>query len=65
MDGNAIRQSYYLRIDTFGVFACDSKTNRELLAVSYIEGKVDKAIDAIKANLSDARLVGARFPNAR
>lgn len=58
-------QCYYLRIDTFGVFAYDTKTGKELLAVSYAGDKVDKAIDTIKARLSNARLAGARFPNVR
>ena len=54
-------QCYYLRIDTFGVYAYDTKTGKELLAVSYVGGKVNKAIDTIKTSLSGARLIGARF----
>lgn len=61
MDDNAIRQCYYLRIDNFGVFAYDAKTNKELLAVGYTRGRVDGAINTIKNQLCGARLVGARF----
>ena len=50
---------YYLSIDSFGVCAYDSETDKELLAVS---GDVEGAIDTIKVSLCDARLVGARFP---
>ena len=50
---------YYLRIDSSGVYAYDSVTDKELLAVS---GDVERAIDTIKSSLGDARLVGARFP---
>ena len=54
-------QRYYLSIDSFGVYAYDAKTDKELAARSYI-GDIDQAIDSIKNQLCEARLVGARFP---
>ena len=54
-------QSYYLSIDSFGVYAYDSETDKELAARSYV-GDIDKAIDSIKNQLGKDGLVGARFP---
>ena len=54
-------QCYYLSIDGFAVYAYDAETDKELAAVSYVEPDIEKAIDSIKNQLCEARLVGARF----
>jgi hypothetical protein len=58
--GNTEYKAYYLSIDDFGVYAYDSKTDKELLAHAH-NGNLVNAIDMVKMGLPEARLVGARF----